>query len=204
MGAAAVERVPIAPTSLTTREAANRARQNVSKREVCNDSPSSLRHRAARSGVVRMRASRRIGRAGGRHESTVIVCLMTDLYFIRNPLVGYIKIGISSNVPQRLKALEFSCGMSLELLRVIPNQGIAESCLHDLFAESRIKGEWFSPTAELVELATTDAPLHEFIRHGYAEMAERFYADGLTDAQRYEATFGEPLDLTSIELADDA
>lgn len=57
---------------------------------------------------------------------------------------GRIKIGSSTNVAQRMVALDAS------LLASMPGGVAAERRLHRRFADARIAGEWFRPTPELM------------------------------------------------------
>lgn len=137
--------------------------RNVSKRADCNNVGDQLRLRVSPCGSVRDGASGRNGRAQGTRESGVIVCFMRDLYFIRNTLLGYIKIGVTGNITKRLRGLESACGMPLELLRVVPGGCGDESFLLEKFEASRLKGEWFLPNGELLRLATTDVSVSEYV-----------------------------------------
>jgi hypothetical protein len=73
------------------------------------------------------------------------------IYFIENPGDGLIKIGWPRDRPEaRLKSLQTGCGAVLRLLRTMPGGLDAESLLHSRFAALRVRGEWFSPGADLV------------------------------------------------------
>lgn len=88
---------------------------------------------------------------------------MSDLYFILNPALGIVKIGVSANVPDRVASLEHSCGVPLELLRMVKGGANREITLHEIFHASRLKGEWFDPTEELLALALGTEGITEFI-----------------------------------------
>lgn len=87
-----------------------------------------------------------------------------DLYFMLNPALGIIKIGIAGDVEARRVTLEHGCGVPLDVLRVVRGGGGYETDLHDAFGPSRLRGEWFAPTDELFELATGTADVEAFIR----------------------------------------
>lgn len=72
------------------------------------------------------------------------------LYFILNPSLGIIKIGIAGDVEARRLQLECGVGVPLQVLRVVPGGGDYEKDLHDAFGPSRLLGEWFAPTVELM------------------------------------------------------
>lgn len=78
------------------------------------------------------------------------------LYFIRNPVLGIIKIGVTDDLEARRRTLERACGVRLEVLRVVSNSLWLEQDLHKAFASSRLLGEWFTATPELLSLATAD------------------------------------------------
>lgn len=64
-----------------------------------------------------------------------------------------IKIGITRNVATRVKDLETLAGCPMELLRVFPEQGWIERDLHRALHPSRVIGEWFRPTRDLLKMA---------------------------------------------------
>lgn len=68
--------------------------------------------------------------------------------YIARSLLGsdLIKIGISTDVPGRMKALQ------AEAVVVFPGGRREETDLHSRFASSREYGEWFAPTPELLGL----------------------------------------------------
>ena len=73
-----------------------------------------------------------------------------DVYFVQGVETKRIKIGVSSNVPNRVAQLVSS--EPLELLGVIKGGGVKlEGKLHKKFAELRVHKEWFEPGQELVK-----------------------------------------------------
>lgn len=66
---------------------------------------------------------------------------------------GVYKIGMSVNPVQRMLSLERTLPYDLELIHTIPSNRMKhlERYFHDLFKESRLKGEWFELTHEQVE-----------------------------------------------------
>jgi hypothetical protein len=94
-----------------------------------------------------------------------------SLYFIRNPYLDLIKIGIADDVTQRLWSLECACGVPLDLLRVVKAGAPYEPHLHDAFRETRLFGEWFRPTPELLRLIERPVEILEFL--AYAEDRRR-------------------------------
>lgn len=68
------------------------------------------------------------------------------VYFATRPVDGAIKIGFTSDVQQRMSEL------GAELVVSIKGDSTLEAALHELFAGSRIEGEYFSATPELLDL----------------------------------------------------
>lgn len=87
------------------------------------------------------------------------------LYFIENPALGLIKIGITASVEVRLKSLEAGCGVPLRLLQVVPGFASYEGLLLDAFSESRRLGEWFDDTPALRELIDNPAAIVEHLAY---------------------------------------
>lgn len=77
---------------------------------------------------------------------------MTEqVYFVRAG--RRIKIGFTSNLSQRLLALQTGSGEVLTLLAAIPGGARLEKAFHVAFAQSRRTGEWFD--GSLLELVVT-------------------------------------------------
>jgi hypothetical protein len=62
---------------------------------------------------------------------------------------GPVKIGVSSNVPERIKALEAYNPYPLKLLALLSGGYLLEEALHRRFAQWRIRGEWFAYCSEI-------------------------------------------------------
>lgn len=76
-----------------------------------------------------------------------------DIYFIQAGRAGPIKIGKSANPLGRMSDLQTSNPNKLMLLASYKEfSGFSESKLHQVFAENRIRGEWFEPTRMLLKL----------------------------------------------------
>ena len=65
------------------------------------------------------------------------------VYFIEAIGGGVVKIGTSTNVAQRFAQLQSGFPYELKLLRVLPGYMEEERFFHDLFAEYRVRAEWF-------------------------------------------------------------
>lgn len=64
------------------------------------------------------------------------------LYFVDNG-AGAIKIGISHDIPARLRALQSASPTKLTLLLAYPGTEWDERELHHMFRDLRLEGEWF-------------------------------------------------------------
>jgi hypothetical protein len=75
------------------------------------------------------------------------------IYFIQAGEGGPVKVGWSVNVPKRLKHLQ---GANATELRLIGTRPSAARChemqLHVDLAEHRIRGEWYPPIPEILDL----------------------------------------------------
>jgi hypothetical protein len=62
-----------------------------------------------------------------------------------------LKIGYTTSKPEaRLKALQTGSPTVLKLMAVHPGTLAEERKLHEQFSESRLHGEWFEPSEEIV------------------------------------------------------
>jgi hypothetical protein len=71
------------------------------------------------------------------------------VYFVAG--AGLIKIGISTNIPSRFRAIRNSSPVPVELLGSFPGTTFNEGLLHRKFGHLRRHGEWFEDTPELRE-----------------------------------------------------
>lgn len=78
---------------------------------------------------------------------------MSYVYFAQQGLGGAIKIGYSTRPASRLGQLRTSSSQPIRLLCLISGSLSDERELHERFASDRLSGEWFRPSAELIELA---------------------------------------------------
>jgi hypothetical protein len=76
-----------------------------------------------------------------------------DLYFIANTYARVIKIGVTTNIDQRMRHLQLSCGHELALLALVPGGGVFERKLHQRFEADRTIGEWFLWSHEVLDVA---------------------------------------------------
>lgn len=68
----------------------------------------------------------------------------TYIYVIKSKERDEFKVGISAEPVKRLASLQTARADELELLYTFPGTMETESVLHDLLAEFRIRGEWFT------------------------------------------------------------
>ncbi|WP_224364201.1 DNA N-6-adenine-methyltransferase [Hyalangium versicolor] len=85
----------------------------------------------------------------------------TKVYFARGP-TGNIKIGVSANPWARVASLQTGAGGGKIVLLAIVDGGVEdERRLHERFASTRLVGEWFSPTPEILELIASFPPAED-------------------------------------------
>jgi hypothetical protein len=70
------------------------------------------------------------------------------VYFVHFPALGRLKIGISNNVPERMRALSRACGAEGVLLASFQGDLQAEKNALHSFAQFRLQGEWFAYSVE--------------------------------------------------------
>lgn len=73
------------------------------------------------------------------------------IYFIQVGDDGPIKIGCAKNPFERLSSLQCANHEVLSLRAIYQGYAFEEKQIHEEFAGARIRGEWFHPTAELLE-----------------------------------------------------
>jgi len=71
------------------------------------------------------------------------------VYFAEDTQTNNIKIGFTSNLPQRLRKLKNANHTKIRLLAVVPGNNKLEQALHDKFQSCQVQGEWYKQTAEL-------------------------------------------------------
>lgn len=71
------------------------------------------------------------------------------VYFVRSG--DTVKIGFSTNINSRLSTLQNANPDNLQILMVMPGTDQTEKFFHEMFADFRIGGEWFSLTGYLAE-----------------------------------------------------
>lgn len=82
------------------------------------------------------------------------------VYFAQAGEGGPIKIGQSRQVHVRIRALAAAHHAEVRLLGQIPETVITERLLLGIFGKHCIRGEWFEPVPELVELAAAAAAIY--------------------------------------------
>lgn len=79
------------------------------------------------------------------------------IYFLQAGVVGPIKIGFSGQAAQRLRALQAMGPEPLTLLGWMPGVLDGERALHRQFKRSRLHGEWFRPSDDVLEFIRENA-----------------------------------------------
>lgn len=93
-------------------------------------------------------------------------CALGFVYFVQVAGDGPIKIGWTADPQQRLIHLQIACPYSLILLGTIEGNEKHERLWHRVFAQHRLRGEWFMPSTELmgyIELALERITPNEFL-----------------------------------------
>jgi transcriptional regulator with XRE-family HTH domain len=73
------------------------------------------------------------------------------IYFVQYGYDGPIKIGYAKNIRNRLAFLQVASPFDLILIGQIEGDRSYERKLHRKFKKSRLTGEWFTPTDDLIE-----------------------------------------------------
>jgi hypothetical protein len=81
------------------------------------------------------------------------------IYFVQCGAAGPIKIGyVRKDMRQRLSAMQNGNHEKLRVLACTDGDVPYERALHKRFSASRIRGEWFTPTDELLTLISKCSP----------------------------------------------
>jgi hypothetical protein len=73
-----------------------------------------------------------------------------SVYFLQAGEDGPIKIGVTGNLPQRLRSLEAGCPLPLRVLLVVRAGRVTEQAMHQRFHADRLHHEWFRPSSDLL------------------------------------------------------
>ena len=92
---------------------------------------------------------------GSQEVEVVKPKLVSIIYFVQGQSTGLIKIGLTTNLSARFSDLQVG---SPDVLRVIGiHRGTIKSelMLHKLFANHRVRGEWFRPDESILNFVKT-------------------------------------------------
>jgi hypothetical protein len=106
---------------------------------------------------------------------------MNQTYFAQIGHDGPIKIGVTSDVKRRLKELQTNVPWRLRLLLVTDQYADYE--IYHSFSASRMRAEWFYPTAELLAFIKNPHKLDSPTPETWAD-ARRTYGTNLTFMRR--------------------
>lgn len=84
------------------------------------------------------------------------------VYFVQAEDGGPIKIGWAQDVASRVRQLQVGQSRRLRVIDAIKCSRTYERKLHRQFAASRLFGEWFEPTPELLELIEREGLRSDF------------------------------------------
>lgn len=79
------------------------------------------------------------------------------IYFARSGSEGPIKIGRTQNLKKRIETLQTYSPHDIQLLGTAVGGILKEKETHRLFSNSRIRGEWFLPTKDLLQFIKFNA-----------------------------------------------
>lgn len=71
------------------------------------------------------------------------------VYFLQAKSLGHIKIGTTTNMQRRFSEIKTGCPDELVLLGITKGDANIERQIHEKFADSRVRGEWFAPSDDL-------------------------------------------------------
>lgn len=73
------------------------------------------------------------------------------VYFIATASGSAIKIGVTGDLAKRLITLRAGHHEPLDVVAVLPADWTTERTVHGYFQASRVRGEWFRPTGDILE-----------------------------------------------------
>jgi len=73
------------------------------------------------------------------------------VYFVQNQETLAIKIGTTKDLAKRLSMLQVGCCQKLKLVHSFEGGKTEERIAHEKFRASKIRGEWFNPTDDLIQ-----------------------------------------------------
>lgn len=74
------------------------------------------------------------------------------VYFVQAEDGGLIKIGTAISPLHRLKTMQTGCPLKLSLIGLADGNRLLERRLHKQFVDTRVHGEWFEPSLELLDV----------------------------------------------------
>lgn len=85
-------------------------------------------------------------------------------YFLQHGAGGLIKIGHTVDITQRIRGIQVNCPLPLVLLGWRSGGFREEKRMHRRFEDARAWGEWFRPTAALIEFCAVELEHTRFMR----------------------------------------
>ncbi len=99
------------------------------------------------------------------------------IYFIQCQSTNNVKIGYTGGDPEKRKAeLQTGSAAGLNLLFTMPGEMSDEKKLHERFAASRVHGEWFRPTHEVLAFVIAETGLAAFDKANATFKPAKFFA----------------------------
>jgi hypothetical protein len=84
----------------------------------------------------------------------------TRVYFVRQLPNGPIKIGTAADPEKRLLSIRTATAVSVDLLGYMPGGRALEKAIHQVFRQSRIRGEWFRQSPALTRFIREHVPAY--------------------------------------------
>lgn len=84
------------------------------------------------------------------------------IYFVQDSETSYIKIGFSEEPINRVRQLQTSSPGNLRLLFAMEGTMEDERELHGWFKNSKVRGEWFKPTSDILTHIIYNAVLYGY------------------------------------------
>lgn len=94
------------------------------------------------------------------------------IYFVRAKGLDYIKIGFSKNLDKRLRVLQASSPVPLELIKYVRGTMSTEQALLHVFGKYRVHGEWFKVNPSLSEFIKALVHKQKFEAHEIFRLAK--------------------------------
>lgn len=104
--------------------------------------------------------------------------IMRLVYFVRAGADGPIKIGFSWNPWARVADLQVGCPEQLRIIVTVKGDRVDERAVHRRFESSRLQGEWFKATPELLAFIVDVVRTESLVQAEYYARDRQFVPAG--------------------------